>query len=221
LSLETKKNNKYFMKIIQLLASSQGHKGSESNIALAREIASNNNTHAIKELVLNLKNKDKRIQSDCIKTLYETACINPKLIADYYPVFLSLLKSKNNRLVWGGMIALYNITDLKPKQIFEELDLIMSTIEKGSVITSDCGIEILSRLSKFKDYSQKTEPLLIEQLWNCPIKQLPMYVEKAMICINSNNNQSFKSILASRLAECEKESQKIRLEKILKRIEKL
>ena len=114
--------------IIDLLASTQGLRGDDSNIALAKEIASTENKEAIKELVDNLKNKDKNIQSDCIKTLYETGYLKPTLIAGYYSEFLELLSSKNNRLVWGGMIALSTIAEIKPDEIFKSLDLIMKTV---------------------------------------------------------------------------------------------
>ncbi len=48
------------MAIIDLLASSQGLKGNAANIVLANEIASSNNKSAIKELVENLQNSDKK-----------------------------------------------------------------------------------------------------------------------------------------------------------------
>jgi hypothetical protein len=53
------------MGVINLLASQQGLRGGEANITLARQIAETDNKTAIIELVENLSNKDKRIQSDC------------------------------------------------------------------------------------------------------------------------------------------------------------
>ncbi len=78
------------MSIINKLASSLGERGAESNIKLAKDIAATNDKNAIYELVENLNNKDKKIQSDCIKTLYEVSYIKPELIADYYKEFISL-----------------------------------------------------------------------------------------------------------------------------------
>lgn len=202
--------------IIELLASSQGLKGDDSNISLAKEIASSENKKAIKELIENLKNKNKNIQSDCIKTLYEIGYLKPKLIADYYSEFLELLTSKNNRLVWGGMIALSTITDIKPDEIFKSLDKIMNTVEKGSVITIDCGVEILSRLNKFDQFFDTTDYLLMEQLWKCPIKQLPMYIEKSLKSINSKNKEAYLNIIEKRKVECERDTQTKRLENALK-----
>ena len=209
------------MKVLDLLASTQGLKGSEANIVLAQKLAASENHEGIKVLVENLSNKDKRIQSDCIKTLYEIGYIKPRLISEYYKEFFKLLTSKNNRLVWGSMIALASIADLKQKEIFAELKLIMQTIKKGSVITVDAGIEILAKLNTNPDYFNTIDPLLFEQLWRSPIKQLPMYLEKSIICINYKNKEIYLSIIEKRIPECERDSQKKRLEKVKKQINNL
>ena len=62
-------------------------------------------------------------------------------------VFVKLLKSRNNRLVWGGMTALSTIAGLKAKEIFEQIDVIKQAIEDGSVITADAGIKTISPVS--------------------------------------------------------------------------
>tara|TARA_R110000787_G_scaffold41071_1_gene101564 strand:+ start:616 stop:1245 length:630 start_codon:yes stop_codon:yes gene_type:complete len=209
------------MTVINQLSSSLGQKGNDANITLAKEIAETEDSNAIKELVENLKNKDKKIQADCIKTLYETAYIKPDLIANYYTEFLDLLSSKNNRLVWGGMIALATITDLKNKELFESIDLISDAVNKGSVITVDSGIEIFAKLNKHSEYQDKVENLLTEQLWKCPSKQLPQYMEKSTVSISEKNKEIYQKIINVRKAECEKESQVKRLDKVLKLIEKI
>jgi len=206
------------MSIINLLSSSLGQKGNDANIKLAKEIVEKESKSAIKELVDNLNNNDKKIQADCIKTLYEIAYINPQMIADYYSDFLSLLSNKNNRLVWGGMIALTTITDLKHKEVFTALDLISESIKKGSVITIDSGIDILAKLNRYNEYHNTIEPFLTELLWQCPIKQLPQYMEKSLISITNQNKEIYQKIITERKSECDKESQVKRLEKVLKKI---
>jgi hypothetical protein len=209
------------MTIIKLLASSQGLKGNEANIALARHISQTDNKNAVRELVENLGNKDKNVQSDCIKTLYELGYIKPELIADYHAEFIKLLTNKNNRLVWGGMIALATIAELRHKEIFASLKEIIKTINTGSVITIDNGVEILAKLNKYDAYFNTTDPLLIEQLWKCPIKQLPMYIEKSIGSIKKLNKAIYQSIIEKRKSECENDSQLKRLEKSLKQIQKI
>lgn len=207
------------MSVINLLSSSLGQKSNDANIALAKKIAATKNHESIKELVHNLNhNKDKKIQSDCIKVIYETAYIKAEMIAEYYSDLINLLTKKNNRLVWGAMIALSKITDFKHKEIFNSFKIIKETVEKGSVITIDCGIEILAKLNKHSEYNDTVEPFLIELLWECPIKQLPQYLEKSLISITDKNKEIYHSIIDNRINECDKESQKKRLEKILKKI---
>ena len=203
------------MSIIQLLSSTTGRKDKEQNKKLAEELAIQENSVAVKELIDNIDNEDKNIQSDCIDTLYEVGYRKPELIADYYEIFLNLIESKNNRMVWGGMIALSTIVDLKHKNIFELLDKIMLATDKGSVITIDNGVKILIKLTKYSEYYETTNPLLIEQLWKCPIKQLPMYSERATECISSKNKNEFIQLLENRLTECENDSQKKRIMKII------
>ena len=207
------------MSLIQLLSSSIGRKDKEQNKKLAKEIASQNNQEAIKELVDNLNNNDKNIQSDCIDTLYETGYLNPKLLADYYNDFLNLLGSKNNRMVWGSMIGLTTITDLKHKEIFNALSKIIETVDKGSVITIDCGVIILAKLTKHHEYYNTTMPLLMEQLLKCPIKQLPMYCERSLECISDKNKNEFIQLIEKRYSECDKDSQKKRLNKVIKKLQ--
>ena len=209
------------MTVIELLASSQGQKGDNLDIALAHQIAEANNKAAVKELIDGLISKDKNIQSDCIKTLYEIGYVKPELIAEYYKEFIKLLVSKNNRLVWGSMIAISTITPIKHKEIFGALDKIMETVEKGSVITIDCGVEILARLNKIRAYSNTVEPLLTNILWKCPIKQLPMYIEKSLVSIAKVNKEIYQTIIEKRKPECERDSQVKRLEKYQKQIAKI
>ena len=208
------------MSILSLLASAQGTNNSRANVELAKHISLTENSLAVKELIDNLFDKNKNIQSDCIKTLCELGYLKPELLTDYQDTFLKLLKSKNNRLVWGGMIALAAITDLRPAETFASLDEIMEAICKGTVITVDNGVKVLAKLNKHNDYFNTTDPLLAEILWKCPIKQLPQYIEKVLASICSKNKEAYQAIIHKRKPECENESQLKRLEKALKQIVK-
>jgi methionine salvage enolase-phosphatase E1 len=136
------------MSILKLLSSSLGVNNEIPNQKLAEEIATTNNSEAIKELVETLQSsKDKKQQSDCIKVLYETGYKKPELIAHDLPVFVQFIKSKNNRLVWGAMIAIASIAKVKPNEVHTSLAEIMQAVDKGSVITKDCGVMILVQLA--------------------------------------------------------------------------
>src|SRR5690349_2597914 len=152
------------MKVIEKLATSLGRRDEVPNQELALQIADNQDALAIKELVENLNNKNKDIQSDCIKVLYEIGVVNPKLIADYSEDFIKLLDSKNNRLQWGGMTALNVIARQKPAIIFNNLAKLVTVAEKGSVITKDNLMAILITLATVPEYAEDAFSLFIEQL---------------------------------------------------------
>ena len=97
------------MSVLDQLASSLGRRDEAPNQELARTLATAKDKKGIRKLAENLWNRDKNIQSDCIKVLYEIGALEPKLIADYADDFVKCLRSKNNRLVWGGMTALAEV----------------------------------------------------------------------------------------------------------------
>src|SRR6185503_3993852 len=132
------------MSVLSRLASSVGRRDEIPNQELARALADKKDKAGIREIAENLWNKDKRIQADCIKVLYEVGSIEPKLIADYAEDFVKLLRSKNNRLVWGGMTALAEVAKTNPNVVFQYWHEIKKAKETGSVITVDNSISTLA-----------------------------------------------------------------------------
>jgi hypothetical protein len=206
------------MKILTRLASVLHRRDEEPNVELARTIVDEGDTEAVQELVDNLHHKDKNIQSDCIKVLYEIGTLEPSLIEKNVQKFLDLLEHKNNRLVWGAMTALDAITLVNPQAIYSALPTILVAADKGSVITKDHTVSILIKLCSFDTYSELVFSLLIEQLKNCPTNQLPMYAENAIPIIHDHNKASFIETLLSRLIEIEKDSKRKRVEKVIKKV---
>ncbi|MBO9593142.1 MAG: hypothetical protein J7599_09535 [Niabella sp.] len=206
------------MSIIAQLATSLGRKDEVPNQALAAQIANTNNKKAIRELVENLSNKNKDIQHDCIKTLYEAGSLKPALLVPYFSDFIQLLGSKNNRLQWGAMAALHYITPENSGAAFQALPAMAAAAESGSVITRDHFVAILIQLCAHKQYAADAFTLLNEQLRHCPANQLPMYAENALPIINESNKAAFVQTLTDRLNDFEKESKRQRVEKVLRKI---
>jgi hypothetical protein len=73
--------------------------------------------------------------------------VNPELIAPYIETFVSLLCSRSNRMVWGGMTALGAIADLRAAEIWKHIDVIIQATDQGSVITHDWGCVCWRRLA--------------------------------------------------------------------------
>jgi len=206
------------MTVINKLATSLNRRDEVPNQVLAKQIADKNDKQAVKELVDNLNNKNKDMQNDCIKVLYEIGERKPSLVADYAKEFVALLDNKNNRLQWGAMTALNTITLENPKIIYAGLTKIITAADKGSVITTDHCVNILIKLCSVKQYADSAFSLLIEQLLNSPTNQLPMYAEKAMPIINDKNKKLFIKTLTSRLDDIEKDTKRKRVEKVIKKI---
>lgn len=206
------------MTIINQLASSLNRRDEVPNQELAEKIAEKNDKHAVKELVENLANKNKAIQSDCIKVLDEIGERKPSLVVEYAKVFLALLTNKNNRLQWGAMAVLDAITLENPKAMYAALPEIVAAMDSGSVITKDRGVSILIKLCSVKQYAEDAFSLLVEQLLNSPTNQLPMYAEMAIPIINDKNKSAFINTLTSRLDNIEKDTKRKRVEKVIKKL---
>ena len=209
------------MKALDLIASSLHRRDDEPNKRLAQQIAQTHAVDWVKELVANLHNPDKNLQSDCIKVLYEIGELgSADLIAPYTKEFINLLSSKNNRMVWGAMSALDTIAPVNPAEVFSFLSQIVSALDKGSVITKDHGVGILATLSGIDEYAEVATPLLYEQLRVCVAKQLPQYAEKAAKVVTEENRELLISIIYERFEEVETDTRKKRLTKLLKHISK-
>ncbi|MFB7139171.1 hypothetical protein ACFCYN_05945 [Gottfriedia sp. NPDC056225] len=206
------------MTVIEKLASALDRRDEEPNIELATQVVEHNDKEAVKELIEHLFNKNKNIQNDCIKVLYEIGDRKPSLLSDYTNELFSLLNSKNNRLQWGTMTAINSITNDVPDIIFSHIEQIIQAGDKGSVITKDQVVNILIKLCSFKAYEEVAFKLLIEQLVKSPINQLPMYAEKSMSIIYEENKNLFIETITSRLGDIEKESKRKRVEKVIKKL---
>jgi len=205
--------------VLDKLATALNRRDEVPNQELARRIVRDGNAAAVKELVENLDHKNKSIQGDCIKVLYEIGGSDPDLIAPYYKDFAKHLDSKNNRVVWGAMTALDTIALKEPKGVYGLLAKILRVAdESGSVIARDHAVGILVKLGTLKPYKRNCQALLIEQLMSCPNNQFPMYVEMSPSVIDADNRKKFQQVMELRLPELERESQKKRVAKVLRKL---
>src|SRR5262245_54648824 len=156
------------MAILDQIAYFQQRRDEVPNQELARDLAERRDQAGIREIADNLANDNPQIQSDCLKVLYEIGYREPELIAAYAPAFVALLRSRNNRLVWGSMIALSTIAQIAPDMLFAHCTVIQQAIERGSVITVDNGIKTLARIAASNAaYNQVIFPYLLRHLDTC------------------------------------------------------
>jgi hypothetical protein len=150
------------MSVLNRIAFFQNRRDEVPNQDLAKELVQTKNREGIKEIANNLRHKNQNVQSDCLKVLYEIGYLEPNLIADFAPDFLALLQSKNNRMIWGSMIALATVADKKPKEIYAKLDDVKTAVEKGTLITAVWATKTLAKVAAAdKAYKQKIFPILI------------------------------------------------------------
>jgi hypothetical protein len=207
------------MSVLNQLASALGIRSEVPNQQLAAKIVAADDKAAVKELVENLQNKKKDIQSNCIKVLYEIGEKKSKLISEFAQEFIKQLDSKNPRMVWGAMSALSAIAAEVPKELFDALPKIMHMADhSGSVIARDHAMYIMGKLALDDRYYDDCFALITEQLMKAPVNQFPMYCEITGPVIRDKDKQVYRQILEERLKDIEQEPKRKRIEKVLKRI---
>ncbi len=209
------------MSALERIAYNLGRRDEVPNQELARQLVEAEDKAGIREIAENLWHKNTNVQSDCIKVLYEIGYVKPELIAPYAGEFVKLLSSKQNRLVWGAMIALSTVAALAADELYPQRDKIIKAIDKGSVITIDGGVMVLAAMaSKNAAYSQELFPYLLNHLKTCRPKDVPQHAEKTMIAVNAGNKDAFVAVLEKRLEDMSP-TQTARVKKVIKQVRSL
>lgn len=208
------------MSVIQKIAYNRGIRNEAPNQELARELALADDMDGITEIARNLWNKNANIQSDCLKVLYEIGFIKPGLVAGYVVDFLQLLLSKNNRLVWGGMIALSTIAKLQADVLFERRAEILNAMANGSVITKDAGVKTLADVAAQDErYHAEIFPQLLKYLQTCRPADASRHAEVMVIAVNAATLSDFIQILEHRVHEMSS-AQAARARHVIKKVQR-
>ena len=207
------------MAALQRIAHFQNRRDEVPNQELARDLAKKKDRNGIREIAANLWSLNRGVQTDCIKVLYEIGYLDPALVAAYAEDFVRLLSSKNNRLVWGGMIALGTVARLKPDVVAAHLEEIHKAMRDGSVITVDNAVVVLANAaSAGRRYGKQMFPLLASHLKTCRPKDVPQHSEKSLPAVNALNKKEFIGVLTKRLDDLS-ESGLARVRKVIRRAE--
>jgi hypothetical protein len=207
------------MSTLEQIAYFKGRRDEVPNQQLAKELALTKDTTGIKQIAENVGNGNKNIRSDCLKVLYEIGYIDPTLIADHVGVFLKLLRCKDNRMVWGAMIALASIANLRPQEIWACIEDVLQVTANGTVITKVWGIRALAKVAGSDPvYKQKIFPFLIEQISICIPRDVPTHAESIICAVDRENNAELVALLESRKLELTP-AQLVRYKKVLKQMD--
>jgi len=190
------------MSVLDQLACALGRRDEVPNQQLAHRLVETEDSSGIREVVENLSNKDKNIRFDCVKVLYEIGYLKPELVAPYALEFLKLLKSRENRLIWGGMIALSTIGRIAADELFPRWIEIQTAMNSGSVITRDGGVLTLAGIASANmKYNAAVFPHLLDHLRTCRPKDVPQHAEKILLAVNAGNKDGFMLLLEQRLQD--------------------
>jgi len=201
--------------MLNSIASALNRNDELPNIELAEKLIKSEDSIGIAEIASGLK-MGKAIANDCIKVLYEIGQQKPELILPHAEGFLDLLKSKNNRLVWGAMTALGQITPLYPDKVFKRFDDLCVAYNEGSVITIDSSMTVFANLCRVcKEYEQKILPVLFKHFETCRAKEIPQHFERIAVGITPDSIEMFRIIINKRFEEMTK-SQQVRVGKVFK-----
>ena len=118
--------------MVEFLACRLGRNDEAPNIELAKKLCDSADKKGIREIADGLKSKEQAVANDCVKVLYEIGQRKPELIEEFADDFITALSSKNNRIVWGSMMALACITPSKPEVVFNRLSEIIAAYKNGS-----------------------------------------------------------------------------------------
>jgi hypothetical protein len=158
------------------------------------------------------------VQNDAIKVLYEIGERAPELVAPHAEAFFALLKSRNNRNVWGAMSAIDTIAEVKAKEVAAHLKDTLAAADKGSVIAKDKAMSTLAKLAQAGE--AKAMPALLERLADAAPNQFPMYAELAATAVTPAHRAKLVGILEARLKTIDAAAKKARVEKVLRKLKK-
>jgi len=207
------------MSVLHKIAFYQGRRDEVPNQELARELAETRDLEGIREIAENVGHKNPNVQSDCLKVLYEIGYLAPDLIAGYVDRLLALLRHKNNRMVWGGMIALATIAELKATEIWNDVDAVIEAVDRGSLITVVWGVKTLAVVAATEEARcEKLFPILMKRLKECLPRDVPMHSESILPAVVASNKAEYLSVIESRKAEMTA-SQLARLRKVTRQVE--
>lgn len=205
------------MEYVKEIAFFKNRRDEVPNQELAALLADKEDVQGVKEIAGYLNDKNKSVQSDCLKVLYEIGYNKPELIVDYFDQFLYHLNNRNNRMVWGSMIALANIAALVPQKIMDNFDLIQKKTDEGSLITHVWGIYVMINCCKGKKhFKEKLYPLLLDYCRKCRPIDFAKRVESVLTITDPDELDSINAIIENK-KESLSESQYKRVKKAIKK----
>lgn len=207
------------MSLADQLASALNRRDEQPNIELAEKLAKQTELSGeVLELISIVKHANKPEQHDAIKVLYELAARKPNAFEDKLEFVFDLLKTKDNRILWGTLTLLSKICAFDLNATYENLTQILDAADRGSVIAKDATFEILLALANSASYQDQAGEHLIAFLADAAPNQLPLYAEKTAEAELRIKSDEITHALFARLDEMPTDVKRKRLEKAIAKI---
>lgn len=160
------------------LSSALDRRDEQPNIDLAEAIVDAADTEAVDQLADILISGKKPARQDAIKTMYEIGTRNPAMITPHASLFLDLAQGSNNRMIWGAIMALYQIAELEPAFLTKNLGTILQAADASSVIAKDHAIKLILALTKQPGFHDEGIAIAISRMAVSAPNQFPTYAEQ-------------------------------------------
>jgi len=188
------------------LGFAQGRRDTEPDLALGQDLARRQDAASVGALVSLLS--DRAAASGAIKAIYECGYLAPDLLAPHAAVLLGLLASRNNRMVWGGAIALSCVAAAAPDAVWPRRAELMALFPDGSVITRDHVVRAMAHLARSSPARERAlAPWLLLALEEVRPVNLPRWAEDVVPVLSGRNRAKAMALVEGRLAELSKGAQ--------------
>jgi len=132
-------------KVYPRLGAVLGVRDTKADIALGRDIAARGADDEIAGLVELLD--DQEVASSAIKAIYECGYLAPELLVPHLERFRALMDCGNNRLVWGGTVAVWCVATAAPERVWPHRERLERCLRIGTVITQMSAVQALTTVA--------------------------------------------------------------------------
>ncbi len=203
------------MDIARRLTAATRRKDFQPNVELAIELVDTWDEAAVQQVFELVENGSKRQAHDAIQVAFEIAQREPELIQPHLDTLIDLLRSRDNRLLWGALYALSGLVAIDAKRLYAHLDQILDGAARASVIGRDKTLVILVGLMRTKRYTKRITPLLLAHVQAAAINQFPTYAEAAATCLPDNALPALVKLIKARRDLAEYPAKQKRMQRLL------
>ncbi len=193
-----------------------GVRHTKADIALGQDIAARRAQDELDGLVELLAERD--VASSAIKAIYECGYLAPELLVPHLDVFVELVAGRNNRMIWGGMIAVSCAAKAAPEKVWEHRETLEAAWEAGTVITKVSAIHAFAAVAADSpDRAAALSPLFERVLREADPKQLVQMAEAIVPVAVEDRRGSLLAIATSRREELATDNARKRLDRLVRR----